>query len=162
MDIHSEACNLTGAGHFHPKTRIRILQASKRKHRALACHIVNVHWLNNGWMDWHPSHNARGQLNEVHLKVLLFRETAQSFLIQEQNDKFESTIQSFLHWDFLVSSHIVSLRDEGHGAGSSQIALDDLHLVVFANELDIEGSWSHPAAWMTVTDDQLEAGWYVR
>ena len=88
MDIHSEACNFTGAGHFHPKTRIGILQASKRKHRALACHIVNVHWLNNGWMDWHTSHNARGQLNEVHLlkgikksnqkgaQVLLFRETA--------------------------------------------------------------------------------------
>ena len=61
----------------------------------------------------------------------------------------KTQINLFAHWDFLVSSHIVSLRDERHGAGSSQIALDDLHLVVFANELDIEGSWSHPAAWMT-------------
>ena len=56
-------------------------------------------------------------------------------------------IQQPIFWPhgFPFSSGIVSLGDKRHGARSSQIALDDLHLVVFANELDVEGSWSCPA-----------------
>ena len=35
-------------------------------------------------------------------------------------------------------SSIVGLGNEGHGAGSSQIALNNLDFVVLANELDVE------------------------
>mmetsp|Transcript_13441 Transcript_13441/g.16604 ORF Transcript_13441/g.16604 Transcript_13441/m.16604 type:complete len:273 (-) Transcript_13441:802-1620(-) len=67
VDIHPKACHFTSGRHFYPKARIGILQPSEGEHGALAGDVVDIHRLDDGWMDGEASHDPCCQFNEVHI-----------------------------------------------------------------------------------------------
>mmetsp|Transcript_107245 Transcript_107245/g.282775 ORF Transcript_107245/g.282775 Transcript_107245/m.282775 type:complete len:253 (-) Transcript_107245:284-1042(-) len=63
--VHPEARHLAGRLHLHAESRVRILQASKRKHGRLACDVFHIDRLHGLRVHGHAEEHPRRELDEV-------------------------------------------------------------------------------------------------
>mmetsp|Transcript_53713 Transcript_53713/g.150049 ORF Transcript_53713/g.150049 Transcript_53713/m.150049 type:complete len:452 (-) Transcript_53713:3380-4735(-) len=68
--VHPEARHLAGRLHLHAESRVRILQASKRKHGRLACDVFHIDRLHGLRVHGHAEEHPRRELDEVDVVCL--------------------------------------------------------------------------------------------